>query len=182
MVKVLENIPHKVNKAALKREAKAKEEEEGIEAPKKIRIMTEEQKEKGRQNLAKGRETLRKKQEEKRLANEKVKNELILKKAEQLKGLPQRNKERIKKELGMTNEDSDNEIEEQPQKVVIIKKKKPSKKVIIYESESDEEEPQPQIIKRRSQQPPPEQPQQPQQQSQPQPIKIQAGYGFLKFI
>lgn len=110
---------------------------ESIEAVKKPKkVASEKQKEQGRINLAKGRESLAVKQEKQRADAEKRTNEMVLVKAAKIKQKEAAMDSKMKKAIGLyddTEDDDEIEIEER-----IIKK--PKKKKIIYREESDSEE------------------------------------------
>jgi len=102
--------------------------DEPLQKPKKI--LTEKQKEIGRSNLAKGRETLAAKRKQQKEEQQKIADEMIVKKAEQLVKTKANQDKKLKSVIG---EIDDVEVEER----VIIK---PKKKKIIYREESDSEE------------------------------------------
>ena len=101
---------------------------EPLQKPKKN--LTEKQKEIGRSNLAKGRETLAAKRKQQKEEQQKVADEMIILKAEKLVKTKANQDKKLKSVIG---EIDDVEVEER----VIIK---PKKKKIIYREESDSEE------------------------------------------
>ena len=101
---------------------------EPLQKPKKN--LTEKQKEIGRANLAKGRETLAVKRKQQKEEQQKVADEMIILKAEKLVKTKANQDKKLKSVIG---EIDDVEVEER----VIIK---PKKKKIIYREESDSEE------------------------------------------
>ena len=102
--------------------------DEPLQKPKKN--LTEKQKEIGRSNLAKGRETLAAKRKQQKEEQQTVADEMIILKAEKLVKTKANQDKKLKSVIG---EIDDVEVEER----VIIK---PKKKKIIYREESDSEE------------------------------------------
>ena len=125
------------------------EQEETIQAPKKKKVLNENQRKAVAINLAKGRANLKIKQEQQRLHREerkeelkKVKEETILKKANQIKQNHNSKIEKTKTKINQIIKDPDfginsNEIYDEEETVIT---KKPKKKRIIYREESDSEE------------------------------------------
>lgn len=103
--------------------------EEPLQKPKKK--LTEKQKEIGRANLAKGRETLAIKRKQQKEKNQKVADELMVLKAERLVKAQANQDKKLKSVIGEIPEEV--EIEERIMK-------KPKRKKIIYREESDSEE------------------------------------------
>ena len=116
-------------------------EEETIQKPKTPRKpLTEKQLEQLRVNMKKGRDAKALKQAEQRKVNEIKTEQLVLKKAEQLK----KKEAKLKEAIHLKEEDD--ESEDEKEEVVVIKKVKkvkPKKKVVyeevVSESESDDE-------------------------------------------
>ncbi len=100
------------------------------------RTLNEKQRETVKINLEKGRLALAEKKKKQKEEQEKLKNELIVKKAEKL--VKQKTKKEIKQIIG--DVDSENESDNEVEKVYIKKKKAPKKKVIYLEESSSEEE------------------------------------------
>ncbi len=102
------------------------------------RTLNEKQRETVKINSEKGRLALPEKKKKQKEEQEKLKNELIVKKAEKLVKQKTKKETEIKKIIGDIDSEieSDNEVE----KVYIKKKKAPKKKVIYFEESSSEEE------------------------------------------
>ena len=148
-------INSKINKESLEEEnieemnEVLSEPEETIQAPKKKKVLNENQRNAVAINLAKGRANLKIKQEQQRLHREerkeelkKVKEETILKKANQIKQNHNSKIEKTKTKINQIIKDPDfginsTEIYDEEETVIT---KKPKKKRIIYGEESDSEE------------------------------------------
>jgi len=105
---------------------------EPLQKPKPKKNLTEKQKEIGRANLAKGRETLAIKRKQQKEEQQKTADEMIVKKAEKLVKTKANQDKKLKSVIGEISEE-DVEIEERIMK-------KPKRKKIIYREESDSEE------------------------------------------
>ena len=148
-------INSKINKESLEEEnieemnEVLSEQEETIQAPKKKKVLNENQRKAVAINLAKGRANLKIKQEQQRLHREerkeelkKVKEETILKKANQIKQNHNSKIEKTKTKINQIIKDPDfgiNSTEIYDEEEIVITKK-PKKKRIIYREESDSEE------------------------------------------
>ena len=101
------------------------------------RTLNEKQRETVKINLEKGRLALAEKKKKQKEEQEKLKNELIVKKAEKLVKQKTKKETEIKKIIGDIDSEieSDNEVEK-----VYVKKKKAQKKKVIYLEESSSEE------------------------------------------
>ena len=102
------------------------------------RTLNEKQRETVKINLEKGRLALAEKKKKQKEEQEKLKNELIVKKAEKLVKQKSKKETQIKQIIG--DVDSDSEDENEVEKVYVKKKKAPKKKVIYLEESSSEEE------------------------------------------
>jgi len=132
-------------------EKEEKEEKVILQKPKKN--LTEKQKEIGRQNLAKGRETLAIKRKQQKEENQKIADDMIVKKAEKLVKTKANQDKKLKAVIG---EIDDVEVEER----VIIK---PKKKKIIYREQSDSEE---EVIIRKPKNKEPKEPKEPKERQE----------------
>ena len=115
-------------------------EEETIQKPKTPRKpLTEKQLEQLRVNMKKGRDAKALKQAEQRKVNEIKTEQLVLKKAEQLK----KKEAKLKEAIHLKEEEDESEEEEEVVVIKKVKKVKPKKKVVyeevVSESESDDE-------------------------------------------
>jgi len=106
------------------------------------RTLNEKQRETVKINLEKGRLALAEKKKKQKEEQEKLKNELIVKKAEKLVKQKAKKETEIKKVIGSVNSDTENE-ETEVENVYVKKKKAPKKKVIYLEESSSEDEVQP---------------------------------------
>jgi len=108
------------------------------------RTLNEKQRETVKINLEKGRLALAEKKKKQKEEQEKLKNELIVKKAEKLVKQKSKKETQIKQIIGNVDSDSedDNEVDETlvPLGKVYVKKKKAAKKKVIYLEESSSEE------------------------------------------
>ena len=108
------------------------------------RTLNEKQRETVKINLEKGRLALAEKKKKQKEEQEKLKNELIVKKAEKLVKQKSKKETQIKQIIGNVDSDSedDNEVDETlvPLGKVYVKKKKAPKKKVIYLEESSSEE------------------------------------------
>ena len=102
------------------------------------RTLNEKQREAVKLNLEKGRLALSEKKKKQKEEQEKLKNELIVKKAEKLVKQKTKKETQIKQIIG--DVDSEIESDNEVKKVYIKKKKAPKKKVIYLEESSSEEE------------------------------------------
>jgi hypothetical protein len=116
---------------------------EQIQASKPKKVLNENQRKAVAANLKKGREALAKKQEQQRLDREarkeellNVKQETILKKAENIKKVQQKKIDKTKAKISKIIDIPDVEYDEEE----TIITKKPKKKRVIYKEESDSEE------------------------------------------
>lgn len=141
--------------------------------PKQKRVLTEKQKEAIKLNLAKGREALKKKQEDQRDFSKKKAEELVIKKANLILKQKASKETKIKNMLGIDNNDDDDETEVEERIM-----KKPKKKRIIYREESDTE--QEVIIKRRPRKAVVEEEAEPKKE--PKPAVLPPLKQYLKFV
>jgi hypothetical protein len=102
------------------------------------RTLNEKQRETVKINLEKGRLALAEKKKKQKEEQEKLKNELIVKKAEKLVKQKTKKETQIKQIIG--DVDSENESDNEVEKVYIKKKKAQKKKVIYLEESSSKEE------------------------------------------
>ena len=119
------------------------QEEQSIQAPKPKRVLNANQRAAVAINLAKGREKIKIKQEQQRLDREarkeellNVKQETILKKAENIKKVQQKKIDKTKAKIDKIVDIPDVEYDEEE----TIITKKPKRKRVIYKEESDSEE------------------------------------------
>ena len=121
-------------------------EQEKIEAPKKKKVLNENQRKAVAINLAKGRENLKKKQEQQRIDREQRQKELetSIRKANQIKqkhiSKMEKTKTKVNKTFSVKEPDfgiDSNEVYDEEETIIT---KKPKKKRIIYREESDSEE------------------------------------------
>jgi len=105
------------------------EEDKTLQKPKKK--LTEKQKDIGRANLAKGRETLALKRLEQKAIQQKAADEMIVKKAAVLVKTKANQDKKLKEVIGDIPE-----LDEIEERII----KKPKRKKIIYREESDSEE------------------------------------------
>lgn len=119
------------------------QEEQSIQAPKPKRVLNEKQRAAVAINLAKGREKIKLKQEQQRIEREarkeellNVKQETILKKAENIKKVQMKKIDKTKANIDKIVNIPDVEYDEEE----TIITKKPKRKRVIYKEESDSEE------------------------------------------
>ena len=110
-------------------EAEMIEEEMDIQAPlKPKKVLTEAQRQKGRENLAKGREKLAEIKKQQREENEKKKNELVLIKAEKIK----KQETKMIKDIGLNEDDI-----KHPTTSGVVKRKVVYREVDLSEDEEE---------------------------------------------